>query len=90
MADIFDAFNQMSCQMQGGEKNVIEAKNKITAFQRKSKLWRQQLENNNFANFPLLNEAISNGFTISDKVSCNELQGLLSIYRAFAGIAKII
>ena len=73
LADIFGALNQLSCQMQGGGKNVIEAEQKMSAFQRKLKLWRQQLENSNFANFPLLDEIISNGSAINDKVSCNEL-----------------
>ena len=54
LADIFGALNQLNCQMQGDGKNVIEAEEKMSAFQRKLKLWRQRLENNNFANFPLL------------------------------------
>ena len=32
LADIFGAFNQLSFQIQGGDKNVIEAEEKISAF----------------------------------------------------------
>ena len=71
---IFDALNQLSRQMEGGGKNVREAAEKMSAFQRKLKLWRQRLKNSNFANFPLLDEVVSNGSTINDKVSFNELQ----------------
>ena len=80
LADIFGALNQLSCRMQGGGKNVIEAEEKMSAFQRKLKLWRQRLENSNFANFPLLDEVVSNGSAINDKVSCNELHGLLPVF----------
>ena len=38
LADIFGALNQLSCQMQEGGKNVIEAEEKMNAFQRKLKL----------------------------------------------------
>ena len=44
------------------------------------KLWRQRLENNNFAKFPLLDELVSNGSVINDKVRCNGLQGLLPVF----------
>ena len=66
--------------MQGGGKNVIEAEEKMSAFQRKLKLWRQRLENSNFANFPLLDEVVSNSSAINDEVSCNELHGLLPVF----------
>ena len=38
------------------------------------------MENNNFANFPFLDEVVSNGSAINDEVSCNELQGLLAVF----------
>ena len=52
----------------------------MSAFSRKLKLWRQRLENSNFANFSLLDEIISNGSAIDDEVSCNELPGLLPVF----------
>ena len=45
----------------------------MSAFQRKLKLWPQRLKNINFANFPLLDEVVSNNSAINDEVSCNEL-----------------
>ena len=70
----------MSFQIQGGGKNVIEAEGKVSVFYGKLKLWQQRLENNNFANFPLFDEVVSNGSAINDEVSCNELQGLLAVF----------
>ena len=40
----------------------------------------QRFENHNFANFPLLDELVNNGSAINDKVSCNELRGLLPVF----------
>ena len=58
MADIFDAIDHLNCQMQGGGVNVIEAEEKLSAFQKKLPLWRRRTEDN-FANFPLLDECVS-------------------------------
>ena len=69
LADIFGALNQLSCQMRGDGKNVVEAEEKMSDFQRKLKLWRPRLKNYSFANFSLLDEVVSNGFAINDEVS---------------------
>ncbi|KAF2360772.1 HAT C-terminal dimerization domain [Trinorchestia longiramus] len=42
--------------MQGGEFNIIEAEENLKAFQKKLPLWKRRTENNNFANFPLLDD----------------------------------
>ena len=77
LADIFTALNHLNCQMQGGGVNVIEAEEKMSSFQRKLELWLQRLENDNFANFPLLDEIVSSSDTaINDEESNNELQRL--------------
>ena len=79
LADIFAALNHLNCQMQEGEVNVIEAEEKICAFQRKLEVWWQRLENYNFANFPLLDEIASSSSTaMNDKEDYNELQRLKS------------
>ena len=59
LADIFGALNHLNCQMQGGGVNIIEAEEKLCAFRRKLPLWRRRTENNNFANFSLLDECVS-------------------------------
>ena len=62
--------------MQGGV-NLLKAEEKICAFQRKLELWWQRLENDNFANFPLLDEITSSSSTaMNDKEDHNELQRL--------------
>ena len=55
MADIFRAINQ---QMQGGGVNIIEAEEHLKDF-KKIKLWKRRTENDNFADFPLLDDCIS-------------------------------
>ena len=77
LADIFATLNHLNCQMQGGGVNIIEAEEKMIAFQRKLKLWLHQLENDNFANFPLLDEIASSSNTaINVEETINELQRL--------------
>ena len=59
MADIFDALNHLNQQMQGGGVNIIEAEENLRAFQKKLPLWKRRTENDNFANFPLLDDCVS-------------------------------
>lgn len=63
LADIFGALNELNFQMQEGGKNVIEAEEYLSAFQRKLKLWWHRLENNKFANFPHLDVEVSSSDT---------------------------
>ncbi|XP_073510834.1 protein FAM200C-like [Phyllobates terribilis] len=53
------ALNHLSQQMQGGGVNIIEAEGNLKAFQKKLPLWKRRTENNNFANFPLLDDCVS-------------------------------
>ena len=59
MADIFDAPNHLNQQMQGGGVNIIEAEENLRAFQIKLQLWKRRTDNDNFANFPLLDDCVS-------------------------------
>jgi len=59
MADIFDSLNHLNKQMQGGGVNIIEAEEHLKAFQKKLILWKRRTENDNFANFSLLDDCIS-------------------------------
>ncbi|XP_075712853.1 protein FAM200C-like [Rhinoderma darwinii] len=43
----------------GGGVNIIEAEENLKAFQKKLPLWKRQTENDNFANFPLLDDCVS-------------------------------
>ncbi|XP_073457213.1 protein FAM200C-like [Aquarana catesbeiana] len=59
MADILAALNHLNQQMQGGGVNIIEAEENLKAFQKKLLLWKRRKENDNFANFPLLDDCVS-------------------------------
>ncbi|XP_035007625.1 protein ZBED8-like [Hippoglossus stenolepis] len=58
MADIFDALNHLNRQMRGGGVNIIEAEENLKAFKKKLPLWKRRTENDNFANFPLLDDCV--------------------------------
>ncbi|XP_028659137.2 protein ZBED8-like [Erpetoichthys calabaricus] len=59
MADIFVALNHLNQQMQGGGVNIIEAEENLKAYQKKLQLWKRRTKNDNFANFPLLDDCVS-------------------------------
>ena len=59
MADIFDGLNQLNRQMHGGVVNIIEAEENRNAFKKKLPLWKRRTENENLANFPLLEDCLN-------------------------------
>jgi hypothetical protein len=59
MTDSSDALNHLNQQMQGGGVNIIEAEENLRSFQKKLQLWKRRTENDNFANFPLLDNCVS-------------------------------
>jgi glutaredoxin-related protein len=59
MADIFAALNHLNQRMQGGGVNIIEAEENLKAFFKKLPLWKRRTENDNFANFLLLDDCVS-------------------------------
>ena len=58
MADIFGALNHINQQMQGDGVNIIEAEH-LKAFEQKIELCKRQTKNDNFANFSLLDDCLS-------------------------------
>ncbi|KAF2362476.1 hypothetical protein FHG87_006766 [Trinorchestia longiramus] len=58
LTDISAALNHPNHKMQGGGFNIIEAEENLKAFQKKLLLWKRRIENNNFADFPLLDDCV--------------------------------
>ena len=56
LADIFRALNTLNQGMQGRATTLIEASERLRAFQAKLILWQKRLHARNFANFTLLDE----------------------------------
>lgn len=81
MADIFEALNRLNQQMQGGGVNIIEAEENLKAFQKKLPLWKRRTENTNFANFPLLDDCVSN---IEDMFGIGDISVLSELKQAIA------
>jgi len=78
LADIFGALNHLNCQMQGGGVNIIEAEERLCAFRKRLPLWKSRVENNNFANFSLLDECLSdNQSQVADAAVPEELRQLI-------------
>ena len=54
LADIFTHLNELNLSTQGFNKNIIEARETLSAFLEKLKIWNRRVENSNFANFSSL------------------------------------
>ncbi|KAF2358344.1 hypothetical protein FHG87_010904 [Trinorchestia longiramus] len=63
LADIFAALNHLNQKIQGGGVNIIEAEENLRDFEKELPLWKRRTENNNFANFPLLDDCVKPGST---------------------------
>ena len=59
LSDIFTHLNQVNKQLQGTSVTIVEASEKMTALQTKLDLWARRVHQSNFANFPNLDEVIS-------------------------------
>lgn len=59
LSDIFTHLNQVNKQLQVTSVTIVEASEKMTALQTKLDLWAQRVHQSNFANFPNLDEVIS-------------------------------
>jgi len=59
LADIFSHLNEVNLSIQGQDLTIIDVIERLQTFQAKLPLWKRRLETDNFANFPMLEEAIS-------------------------------
>ena len=59
LADIFSHLNEANLSIQGPDLTIIDVIERLQAFQAKFPLWKRRLETGNFANFPMLEEVIS-------------------------------
>jgi hypothetical protein len=54
LADIFSHLNDLNISLQGSEVTVLDANEKIAAFQKKLALWKGRVAKDNYAYFPTL------------------------------------
>ena len=59
LADIFGHLNEVNLSFQGPDVTIMDVTERLKAFQAKLPLWKRRLETDNFANFPMLEEVIS-------------------------------
>ena len=90
MADIFSHLNEVSLSIQGPDLTIIEVAERLQAFQAKLPLWKRRLETDNFANFPMLEEVISQSRTdnteaLSPSLRGNMVENLDRLQQSFKG-----
>ena len=69
LSEIFTHLNQVNKQLQGTSVTIVEASEKMTALQTKLDLWARRVHQNNIANFPNLNEVISESPGVSPGIN---------------------
>ena len=74
LADIFGHLNEVNLSFQGPDVTIMDVTERLQAFQAKLPLWKRRLETDNFANFPMLEEVISQS-------RIDNTEGLLSSLR---------
>lgn len=63
LADIFCHLNNLNKNLQGGEENILTAKDKVKAFHGKLRLWPTSLQNKTFESFPCVQKIIEDNAT---------------------------
>ena len=59
LADIFSHLSEVNLSFQGPDIMIMDITERLQGFQAKLPLWKKRLETDNFANFPMLDEVIS-------------------------------
>ena len=88
LADIFGHLNEINLSIQGPDITIIDAMERLQAFQAKLPLWKRRLETDNFANFPMLEEVITqnrinNIETLSPSLRGNMCENLDRLQQSF-------
>ncbi|XP_042236517.1 protein ZBED8-like [Homarus americanus] len=74
LADIFGHMNEVNLAIQGPGVTIMGAAERLQAFLAKLPLWKRRLEADNYANFPMLEEALLQDGIESDKALSISLQ----------------
>jgi hypothetical protein len=61
LADIFSHLNDLNISLQGSEVTVLDANDKIAAFQQKLALWKRRVAKDDYANFPSMENVVLSG-----------------------------
>ena len=75
LIDVFGHLNMLNTKMQGKNKSVLNATNKLCAFQLKLNLWHKKAENGVFEMFPLTDAAVAeiDDLPVLKEFICNHL-----------------
>ena len=85
LADVFELLNQLNLSLQGPDVSIIRGQEKLSSFLEKLTLWKNRVENGNFANFATLDSLeldVQEADTIKDDIvhHLTSLQGSFDKY----------
>lgn len=61
LSDIFDQFNQLNLSIQGRTGDIFQTSDKIAAFKKKLRVWKDRVERSCFDMFPLFSSLVDEG-----------------------------
>ncbi|XP_057191418.1 SCAN domain-containing protein 3-like [Triplophysa rosa] len=86
LADIFNILNSLNLSIQGGHTSILEVSNKITAFMKKTVLWRRRIQDGITDMFPQLSEFLhTNNLSVATvrKVATSHLTSLSEHFSSY-------
>ncbi|XP_013793904.1 protein ZBED8-like, partial [Limulus polyphemus] len=86
LTDIFTHSNELNISLQGSNKNVVIAHEKLAFFKAKIPLWLRNIEKGNLARFPLLEEVVEEHESLLPEVAtaiCIHLEQLLNAFDGY-------
>ena len=92
LSDIFALLNQLNVGMQGTTVTILEAAEKLQAFQNKLELWATRIEKRNFATFSNLDSFSGHDSFVSNNLSeemSGHLQALKKSFENYFSIGMI-
>lgn len=78
LADIFTKLNEVNLSLQGPAVTIVDASERLKGFLNKLPLWKRRVESGNFANFPMLEELMTQGDGNTTKITSNMVQNEVS------------
>ncbi|XP_057184172.1 zinc finger MYM-type protein 6-like [Triplophysa rosa] len=86
LADIFNILNSLNLSIQGGHTSILEVSDKITAFMKKTVLWRRRIQDGLTDMFPQLSEFLhTNNLSVATvrKVATSHLTSLSEHFSSY-------
>ncbi|XP_076322307.1 protein FAM200C-like [Tachypleus tridentatus] len=85
LADVFLALNELNLSLQGRGLNIVTTNTKLAAFKEKLVLWIKRVKMGNLANFPCLEETVTENSTLHPDFVAKVVEHMQMLPTSFEG-----